>query len=37
MALTSDFKETIHARAEREPKFRKDLLREESNACSATT
>jgi DNA-binding phage protein len=28
MALTRDFKETIRARAERDPKFRKDLLRE---------
>ena len=28
MALTRDFKETIRARAERDPKFRKELLRE---------
>jgi hypothetical protein len=28
MALTSDFKETIHARAVRDAKFRKELLRE---------
>ena len=28
MALTRDFKETIHARAEREPAFREELLRE---------
>jgi DNA-binding phage protein len=28
MALTRDFKETIRARAAREPKFRKKLLRE---------
>jgi DNA-binding phage protein len=28
MALTRDFKETIRARVERDPKFRKELLRE---------
>jgi DNA-binding phage protein len=28
MALTRDFKETILARVERDPKFRKELLRE---------
>ena len=28
MALTRDFKETICARVERDPKFRKELLRE---------
>ncbi len=28
MALTRDFKETIHARVERDPKFRQELLRE---------
>jgi DNA-binding phage protein len=28
MALTRDFKETIRARAERDPAFRKELLRE---------
>ena len=28
MPLTRDFKETIRARAERDPKFRKELLRE---------
>jgi hypothetical protein len=28
MALTRDFKETIRARVERDPKFRKKLLRE---------
>jgi DNA-binding phage protein len=28
MALTRDFKDTIRARAERDPKFRKELLRE---------
>ena len=28
MALTRDFKETIRARAARDPKFRKELLRE---------
>ncbi|HLH00294.1 MAG TPA: hypothetical protein VKX49_28565 [Bryobacteraceae bacterium] len=28
MALTRDFKETIRARAERDPRFRKELLRE---------
>ena len=28
MALTRDFKETIRARAERDPKFRRELLRE---------
>jgi hypothetical protein len=28
MALTRDFKETIGARAARDPKFRKELLRE---------
>src|SRR5215469_5099667 len=28
MALTRDFKETIRARIERDPKFRKELLRE---------
>ncbi len=28
MALTRDFKETIRARASRDPKFRKELLRE---------
>ena len=28
MALTRDFKETVRARVERDPKFRKELLRE---------
>lgn len=28
MALTRDFKETIRARVQRDPKFRKELLRE---------
>ena len=28
MALTRDFKETIRVRVERDPKFRKELLRE---------
>src|SRR5580698_4866223 len=28
MALTRDFKETIRARVERDPKFRRELLRE---------
>ncbi len=28
MALTRDFKETIRARAQRDPKFRRELLRE---------
>jgi hypothetical protein len=28
MALTRDFKETIRARAARDPKFRKEILRE---------
>lgn len=28
MALTRDFKETIRARVERDPKYRKELLRE---------
>ena len=28
MPLTRDFKETIRARVERDPKFRKELLRE---------
>jgi len=28
MALTRDFKETVRARAARDPKFRKELLRE---------
>ena len=28
MVLTRDFKETIHARAERDPAFREELLRE---------
>jgi DNA-binding phage protein len=28
MALTRDFKETIRARVERDPRFRKELLRE---------
>jgi len=28
MALTRDFKETIQARAERDPRFRRELLRE---------
>jgi DNA-binding phage protein len=28
MALTRDFKETISARAQRDPKFRRELLRE---------
>jgi DNA-binding phage protein len=28
MALTRDFKETIRSRAERDPRFRKELLRE---------
>ena len=28
MALTRDFKETIRARAARDPRFRKELLRE---------
>ena len=28
MSLTRDFKETIRARVERDPKFRKELLRE---------
>ncbi len=28
MALTRDFKETIRARVARDPKFRKELLRE---------
>ncbi len=28
MALTRDFKETIRARAERDPRFRRELLRE---------
>ena len=28
MALTRNFKETIRARVERDPKFRKELLRE---------
>jgi DNA-binding phage protein len=28
MALTRDFRETIRARVERDPKFRKELLRE---------
>ena len=28
MALTRDFKETIQARVERDPKFRRELLRE---------
>ena len=28
MALTRDFKDTIRARVERDPKFRKELLRE---------
>ena len=28
MALSRDFKETIRARVERDPKFRKELLRE---------
>jgi hypothetical protein len=28
MSLTRDFKETIRARVQRDPKFRKELLRE---------
>jgi hypothetical protein len=28
MAFTGDFRETIRARVERDPKFRKELLRE---------
>lgn len=28
MALTKDFKETVRARVQRDPKFRKELLRE---------
>ncbi len=28
MPLSSDFKETVRARAEHDPKFREDLLRE---------
>ena len=35
MALTRDFKETIRARVERDPKFRKELLREGVEAMVA--
>jgi DNA-binding phage protein len=35
MALTRDFKETIRARAERDPKFRRALLREGVEAMLA--
>ena len=35
MPLTRDFKETIRARAERDPKFRKELLREGVEAMLA--
>ena len=35
MPLTRDFKETIRARSERDPKFRKELLREGVEAMLA--
>ena len=35
MSLTRDFKETIRARVERDPKFRKELLREGVEAMLA--
>ncbi len=35
MPLTRDFKETIHARVERDPKFRRALLREGVEAMLA--
>jgi DNA-binding phage protein len=35
MVLTRDFKETIRARVERDPKFRKELLREGVEAMVA--
>jgi DNA-binding phage protein len=35
MPLTRDFKETIRARAERDPRFRKELLREGVEAMLA--
>ena len=35
MALTRDFKETIRARVERDPKFRRELLREGVEAMVA--
>ena len=35
MPLTRDFKETIRARVERDPKFRKELLREGVEAMLA--
>ena len=33
MALTRDFKETVQARAQRDPAFREGLLKEGSSAC----
>jgi hypothetical protein len=36
MALTRDFKETIRARMERDPKFRRELLRDHWIECMFT-